>query len=96
MPRYVIERHVPGAGRMSPAELQNIAEKCCDVLRELGPDIQWIESYVTDDKVYCIYRAPTADMVRQHAIRGGFPADRISEVRTVIDPTTAERVPATI
>ncbi len=96
MPRYVIERHVPGAGRMSCAELQRIAEKCCDVLRELGPDIQWIESYITDDKIYCIYRAPNEDVIRQHAIRGGFPADLIAEVKTVIDPTTAERVLAEI
>ena len=91
MPKYVIEREIPGAGKMSPQELHGISQKSCDVLRELGPQIQWVESYVTSDKVYCIYIAPDADMIREHAKKGGFPADRISEVRSVIDPTTAEK-----
>jgi Nickel responsive protein SCO4226-like len=90
MPRYVIEREIPDAGKMSPEQLQAISQKSCSVLRNLGPEIQWIESYVTDDKIYCVYIAPTEAMVRMHAQQGGFPANRISEVRTVIDPTTAE------
>ncbi len=90
MPKYVIEREIPGAGRLSPPELQAISQKSCGVLGALGPQIQWIESYVTDDKVYCVYIAPNEEMVRKHAERGGFPANRISEVRSVIDPTTAE------
>jgi Nickel responsive protein SCO4226-like len=90
MPRYVIEREIPDAGKMSPEQLQAISQKSCSVLRNLGPEIQWIESYVTDDKIYCVYIAPNEAMVRMHAQQGGFPANRISEVRTVIDPTTAE------
>ena len=90
MPKYVIEREIPGAGQLSPAQLQAISQKSCGVLRNLGPQIQWIESFVTDDKIYCIYRAPNEAMVREHASQGGFPANRVSEVKTIIDPTTAE------
>jgi hypothetical protein len=90
MPKYVIEREIPDAGKMSGEQLQAVSEKSCSVLRNLGPQIQWIESYVTDDKLYCVYIAPNEEMIRQHAEQGGFPANRISEVRTVIDPTTAE------
>jgi hypothetical protein len=90
MPKYVIEREIPGAGKLSPKELRGISQKSCAVLSRLGPQIQWVESYVTDDKVYCIYLAPSAELIRQHAEQGGFPADRISQVRTVIDPATAE------
>lgn len=90
MPKYVIERTIPGAGQMSSADLHGIAQKSCDVLKELGPSIQWVESYVTDDKVYCVYIAPNEALVRDHARLGGFPADRVSQIRTMIDPTTAE------
>ncbi len=91
MPKYVIERNIPGAGALSPDQLTEISQKSCGVLRELGPSIQWVESYVTADKIYCIYIAPNENSVREHARLGGFPADRISEVRTIIDPTTQER-----
>ena len=91
MPKYVIERTIPGAGRLSPAELRGIAEKSNGVLRDLGPDIQWVQSYVVDDKIYCVYNAKNADLIAEHARCGGFPADRISKVATIIDPTTAER-----
>jgi len=90
MPRYVIERNIPGAGQLSPEELQAVAQKSCGVLRELGTDIQWVQSYVTDDKVYCEYLAPSEDLIREHAKRGGFPADRISRVKGKISPLTAE------
>ena len=90
MPRYVIEREVPNAGKMSPEQLQAVSQKSCSVLRNLGPQIQWIESYVTDNKLYCVYIAPSEEMIRMHAQQGGFPANRISEVRAVIDATTAE------
>ena len=90
MPKYVIEREIPGAGKFSPQELHAISQKSCGVLSKLGPQIQWIESYVTDDKIYCVYIAPNEEMVREHARQGGFPANRVSEVKTVIDPTTAE------
>ena len=90
MPRFVIERDLPGAGRLSPAELKAVSAKSCSVLEAMGPQIQWVESFVTDDKIYCIYLAPGADAVREHAQRGGFPANRVSEVRARIDPTTAE------
>ena len=90
MPKYVIERELPGAGRLSPEQLQGISQKSCSVLQNLGPQIQWVTSYVTDDKIYCVYIAPNANMVREHAKQGGFPANKVSEVRTVIDPTTAE------
>lgn len=90
MPKFVIEREIPGAGNLSTAELQGISQKSCGVLRNLGPQIQWIESYVTDDKVYCVYIAPDEKTVREHAQQGGFPANAVSQVRAVIDPTTAE------
>jgi len=90
MPKFVVEREVPGIGRMSAQELQAISHKSCSVLNGLGPQIQWLESFVADDKIYCVYIAPNAEMIREHARQGGFPANRISEVRTMIDPTTAE------
>ena len=90
MPKYVIERELPGAGNLTTTELQGIAIKSCDVLRDLGPSIQWVESYVTEDKIYCVYIAPNEAMVREHAHQGGFPANKVSAVRTMIDPTTAE------
>ena len=90
MPKYVIERELPGAGKLTTEELTGISQKSCGVLQEMGPKIQWQESYVTDDKVYCVYIAPNEEMVREHAERGGFPVNRISEVKSVIDPTTAE------
>ena len=90
MPKFVIEREIPGAGKISPQDLQSIAQKSCTVLNGLGPQIQWVESYVTDDKIYCIYIAPDKEMVIEHARQGGFPANSVAEVRTIIDPTTAE------
>lgn len=90
MPKYVIEREMPGAGEMSDAELQGASEKSCGVLRDLGPRIVWQQSYVADDKIYCVYIAPDEDLIREHAERAGFPADRISRVQRVIDPSTAE------
>jgi Nickel responsive protein SCO4226-like len=90
MPRYVIEREIADAGKMSPEQLQAISQKSCSVLRNLGPEIQWVESYVTDNKIYCVYIAPDEEMIRMHAQEGGFPANRISEVRAIIDPTTAD------
>jgi cell division inhibitor SulA len=90
MPKFLIEREIPGAGAMSPQQLQSVAVKSCSVLRNLGPQIQWLQSYVTDNKIYCVYIAPNEEMVREHARRGGFPANRISEIKTIIDPTTAE------
>ena len=90
MPKYVIEREIPGAGKLSPNELQAISQKSCGVLRNLGPQIQWVESFVTEDKVYCVYIAPNEQMIREHAQQGGFPANRISEIKGMIDPTTAE------
>jgi len=90
MPKYIIEREIPGAGKLSPQELQAISQKSCGVLRQMGPQIQWVQSYVADDRVYCVYIAPNEQMLREHAQRGGFPANRISEVKSIIDPTTAE------
>ena len=90
MPKYVIEREIPGAGNMSPQELQSVSQKSCSVLRNLGPQIQWVQSYVTGDKIYCVYIAPNEELIREHASQGGFPANRISEIKSVIDPTTAE------
>jgi hypothetical protein len=90
MPKYVIEREMPGAGKLSAGELQAASQTSCGVLNRLGPSIQWLHSYVTDDKIYCVYIAPNREMVERHAREGGFPANRISEVRTTIDPTTAE------
>ena len=90
MPKYLIERELPGAGELSQEQLRGISQKSCSVLNKLGPQIQWIQSYVTGDKIYCVYRAPNEEMVREHAKQGGFPANRVSEIRSVIDPTTAE------
>ena len=90
MPKFVIEREIPGVGQLSPQQLQAISQKSCAVLRNLGPEIQWLHSYVTSDKIYCVYIAPNEELVRKHAREGGFPANRISEVKTVIDPTTSE------
>jgi hypothetical protein len=90
MPKFVIERDIPEAGKMSPQQLQAISQKSCGVLRDMGPQIQWVQSYVTDDRIYCVYVAPDEDAVRKHAQQGGFPANRISQIRSVIDPTTAE------
>jgi len=90
MPKYVIEREIPEAGKLSRQQLQSISQKSCGVLKQLGPQIQWIQSYVTDDKIYCVYIAPNEEMVREHAQQGGFPANRISEIKHVIDPTTAK------
>jgi hypothetical protein len=90
MPKYIIEREIAGAGKLTPEQLQGISQKSCDVLKKLGPQIQWLESYVTDDKVYCVYIAPDEATVREHAKQGGFPANRVSEVKGIIDPTTAE------
>jgi hypothetical protein len=93
MPKYVIERELPGAGDLSSEQLQAISQKSCGVLRELGVEIQWLHSYVTGDKIYCVYIAPNEQIVREHAKRGGFPANRVSEVKEIIDPTTAEAKP---
>lgn len=90
MPQFVIEREMPGVGSLGPSDLKGASQTSCSVLRDMGPDIQWVHSYVTDDKIYCIYRAANAELIREHAERGGFPANSISEVRTMIDPTTAE------
>ena len=90
MPKYVIERDLPGAGKLTPDELRSVSQKSCSVLSKLSPEIQWIHSYVTADKIYCIYRAPNEAMIREHAKQGGFPANKISEVSTVIEPGTAE------
>ncbi len=90
MPKFVIEREIPGAGKLTPQELRAISQKSCGVLREMGPQIQWVQSYVTADKVYCVYVAPNEEAVRKHAQQGGFPANRISRISSVIDPTTAE------
>jgi Protein of unknown function (DUF4242) len=90
MPKYVIEREIPGAGKLSANEIQAVAQTSCNVLRNLGPEIQWVESFVTQDKIYCIYIAPNEQMIREHAQQGGFPANRISEVKRMIDPTSAE------
>lgn len=90
MPKFVIERELPGAGKMSPQEWKTVAKKSCDVLTEMGPQIQWVESFVTADKVYCVYVAPDDKLVRKHAELGGFPANRVSQVTSVIDPTTSE------
>ena len=90
MPKYIIEREIGGAGKLTADQLHSISQKSCGVLKKLGPQIQWVESYVTDDKVYCVYIAPSENLVREHAAQGGFPANRVSEVRGIIDPTTAE------
>ena len=90
MPKFVIEREIPGAGKLSSKELQGISQKSCSVLKGMGPQIQWVQSYVTDDKIYCVYVAPDEETVRKHAQQGGFPANKISRVHSTIDPTTAE------
>ena len=90
MPKYVIERELPGAGKLSAKELQEVSQKSCSVLQNLGPEINWVQSYVTGDKIYCVYIAPNEEMVREHARQGGFPANSVAEVKTIIDPTTAE------
>ena len=90
MPRFLIEREVPGAGSLSPEQLQAISRTSCGVLQGLGPQIQWVQSYVTADKITCVYIAPNEEMVREHARQGGFPANRVEEIRAIIDPTTAE------
>lgn len=90
MPKFVIEREIPGAGKLSEAELKAVSHKSCDVLRELGPQVQWLQSYVTADKIYCVYIAPDEEQAREHARLGGFPANSVARVMTVIDPTTAE------
>ena len=90
MPKFVIERELPGAGKLSAMELKGVAQKSCDVLREMGPRVNWQQSYVTDDKIYCVYIAPDEATVREHATQGGFPANRVSRISTMIDPTTSE------
>ncbi|HYH01057.1 MAG TPA: DUF4242 domain-containing protein [Terriglobales bacterium] len=90
MPKYVIEREIPGIGQFTPDQLQAASQTSCNVLRKLGPEIQWVHSYVTGDKLYCVYISPNEQLIRQHASEGGFPANRVSEVKEVIDPTTAE------
>lgn len=91
MPKFVIEREIPNAGNLSPAELQSISQTSCNVLKNLGPQIQWVQSYVTGDKIYCIYIAPNEEMIREHAQQGGFPANSITEIKSIIDPTTADQ-----
>ena len=90
MPKYVIEREIHGAGKLTPEQLKGISQTSCGVLSNMGPQIQWVHSYVTDNKIYCVYNAPNEDMVREHAKQGGFPANSVSRVATIIDPTTAE------
>ena len=90
MPKYLIERELPGAGKLNKDQLRGISQKSCSILNRLGPEIQWIHNYVTGDKIYCVYRAPSEDLIRQHAKEGGFPANRISEITSVIEPSTAE------
>lgn len=92
MPKYVIERDIPGLGSLTDAELAAVSQKSCTILEALGPAIQWVQSYVTEDRLYCIYIAPNEELIREHAVRGGFPANRVSEVKRIIDPTTAETV----
>ena len=90
MPKYIIEREIPGAGKLSAQELQAISQKSCGILNQMGPQIQWVQSYITADKIYCVYIAPNEEMVREHARQGGFPVNRVSGIKSVIDPTTAE------
>ena len=90
MPKYLIEREISGASKLSPEELRGISQKSCGVLRNMGPQIQWVQSYVTDDKIYCVYIAPNEDAVREHASQGGFPANQVSRISSIIDPTTAD------
>jgi hypothetical protein len=90
VPKFLIERNIPGAGQLSAEQLQGVSQKSCSVLQQLGPQIQWVQSYVTDDKITCVYIAPNAELIREHARQGGFPADAVLEIRTIIDPTTSE------
>ena len=90
MPKYVIEREIPGAGKLTAGQLKSISQTSCGVINKLGPQIQWVQSYITDDKIYCVYIAPNEEMIREHAKQGGFPANKVSQVATMIDPTTAE------
>ncbi len=90
MPKFVIERNIPGAGQLTPQDLKAVSQRSCAVLNSMGPGIQWIQSYVTDDRLYCIYQAPDEAAIRRHASEGGFPCDKVSQIRTVIDPSTAE------
>ena len=90
MPKYIIEREIPDAGKLNQSDLQGISQKSCDVLKNMGPQIQWVESYVTDDKVYCVYISPNEAMIKQHAQKGEFPANKVSEIKNIIDPTSAE------
>ena len=90
MPKFIIERDIPGAGQLTPNELQSISQKSCGILRQMGPHIQWLHSYVTGDKVYCIYIADSEQAIREHAEQGGFPANRIEQIKTIIDPTTGD------
>jgi len=90
MPKYIIEREIPAAGQLSPTDLQSISQKSCGVLQSMGPQIQWVQSYVTADKIYCVYIAPDEEAVREHARQGGFPANNVTEIKSIIDPTTAE------
>jgi len=90
MPKFLIEREIPGAGELSPEELSGIAQKSCSILQSMGPSIQWLHSYVTGDKIYCVYIAPSETEIRAHAEQGGFPANRVSKIETIIDPTTSE------
>jgi hypothetical protein len=91
MPRYLIEREIPGAGKMNAEQLKAVSQTSCGVLRKMGPEIQWVHSYVTEDKIYCVYIAPNADLIREHAVQGSFPANKISRIESMIDPTTADR-----
>jgi hypothetical protein len=90
MPKFIIEREITGAGKLDQTELQGISQKSCDILKKLGPSVQWVESYITDDKAYCVYIAPSEELIKEHAIQGGFPANKISQIRRMIDPTTSE------
>jgi cell division inhibitor SulA len=90
MPQFVIEREMPGVGQLEVGDLKHASQTSCSVLKDLGPEIQWVQSYVTDDKLYCVYRAPNEELIREHARRGGFPANKISQIRSMIDPTTAD------
>ena len=90
MPKFIIEREIPEAGSMKPEELQGVSQKSCRILQNLGPKIQWLESFVTENKIYCVYIAPNIDVIKEHALQGGFPANRIEQIKTIIDPTTAD------
>jgi hypothetical protein len=94
MPKYLIEREIPGAGKLTPQDLQAISQKSCSVLQNLGPQIEWLHSYVTGDKIYCVYMAPNEELIREHARQGGFPANHVSEVTTIISPATAQKMTA--